>query len=67
MNLVVLLTGQRSAAVQGAAVSRAQLGDFRLAAGLLEKLALSRPDDKDVWRLLVRFYHLSDVAWHNMA
>lgn len=40
--------------VQGAAVLRAQLGDFKQAGALLEKLSASKADDKDVWRLLVR-------------
>lgn len=46
---------------QGAAVLRAQLGDFKQAADLLEKLSVSKPLNKDIWRLLVRLIH-SDTS-----
>ena len=45
-------------ALEGAGVSYAQLGDFKRAEGLLNKLTLAKPEDAEAWRLLV--WHACD-------
>jgi predicted Zn-dependent protease len=45
-------TPQDQAALEGAAVTLTELGDYSRAAAFLEKLAKERPTDPDVFRLL---------------